>query len=92
MVRLTLVSRGYCHLCTEMLEALVPLQAAWGFELDVVDVDSDERLLAQYDELVPVLLAGQGEICHYHLDAEALVSHLKTAGLSVDAKRLESRP
>jgi thioredoxin reductase (NADPH) len=92
MARLTLVSRGYCHLCADMLDALLPLKVAWGFELEVVDVDADEALLGQYDELVPVLLAGGRELCHYHLDVEAVVNHLKNAGLCVDAKTLESRP
>jgi thioredoxin reductase (NADPH) len=92
MPRLTLVSRSYCHLCADMLSALEPLQREYGFDIDVVDVDADPALLAQYDELVPVLLAGTGPLCHYHLDVAAVVNHLKNTGLCVGSKRLESRP
>jgi thioredoxin reductase (NADPH) len=92
MPRLTLISRSYCHLCADMLAALKPLQLEFGFEVDVVDVDADPTLLAQYDELVPVLLAGPRPLCHYHLDVEAVVNHLKNTGLCAGTKTLESRP
>jgi hypothetical protein len=34
----------------------------------VLDVDADPALEAKYDELVPVLLHGETELCHYFLD------------------------
>jgi thioredoxin reductase (NADPH) len=33
-----------------------------------VDVDANPDLEAKYDELVPVLLHGRNELCHYFLD------------------------
>ena len=68
MARLTLVSRCYCHLCHEMEQALLPLAAEFGFDVDIVDVDTDPELEALYDELVPVLLHRGTELCHYFLD------------------------
>lgn len=68
MARLTLVSRRYCHLCHEMEQALLPLAAEFGFDVDIVDVDTDPELEALYDELVPVLLHRGTELCHYFLD------------------------
>ena len=43
------------------------------FEIVIVDIDSDESLLAQFDELVPVLYARRNngdsvQLCHYFLD------------------------
>ena len=77
--QLTLVSRGYCHLCHDMEEALKPLIAKFGAEMVVLDVDADPYLEALYDELVPVLLAGDGsshqEICHYFLDEQAVQAY-----------------
>ncbi len=67
-----LYSRSYCHLCDDMLEALQRLSDTFSFTIKVVDVDLDERLVAQYDELVPVLVGVRDgmpvEICHYFLD------------------------
>ena len=67
-IELTLLSRSYCHLCHDMEVALLPLLAEFGAKLRVVDVDADPRLEELYDELVPVLLHGDVELCHYFLD------------------------
>ncbi len=67
-IELTLMSRGYCHLCHDMEAALAPLAEEFGAEVIVVDVDADPDLEAKYDELVPVLLHGDTELCHYFLD------------------------
>ncbi len=67
-IDLTLLSRDYCHLCQEMEVALAPLAEEFGASVTVLDVDSDPELEARYDELVPVLLHGESEICHYFLD------------------------
>ena len=67
-IELTLMSRGYCHLCHDMEVALVPLLAEFGAKLSVLDVDAEPALEAKYDELVPVLLHGETELCHYFLD------------------------
>ena len=68
-IELTLLSRSYCHLCHDMGEALAPLLAEFGASVRVVDVDADPELEARYDELVPVLLHGESELCHHFLDA-----------------------
>jgi len=68
-MKLTLLSRSYCSLCQKMLDALQPWREAHGFDIEVVDVDADEALVARYNELVPVLLDGDVEICHWHLVA-----------------------
>lgn len=67
-IELTLMSRGYCHLCHDMEAALAPLAAEFGAAIKVLDVDADPALEAKYDELVPVLLHGETELCHYFLD------------------------
>jgi len=70
-----------------MLAALEILRGDYGgrFVIDIVDVDGDPALQAQYDELVPVLVghgsAADRELCHYFLDVEAVNAHLAGAGL-----------
>lgn len=72
MTRLTLYFREYCSLCHSMLASLQALQAELGFEIDIVDVDADPVLEEKYNELVPVLMHGEHQICHWHLDEQAL--------------------
>jgi thioredoxin reductase (NADPH) len=67
-IELTLVSRSYCHLCHLMEEAVAPLAEEFGATVTVLDVDAEPALEARFDELVPVLLHGDVELCHYHLD------------------------
>jgi glutaredoxin len=79
-MKLTLYFREYCSLCHQMLAELQPWQARHGFELDVVDVDADPQLEARFNELVPVLMDGEHQICHWHLDIPALAAHLGEIG------------
>lgn len=56
-----------------MLQALQALQKKHLFDIEVIDVDKDNALIAQYDELVPVLIAQKDneesvQLCHYFLD------------------------
>ena len=67
-IELTLLSRSYCHLSHDMEVALQPLLEEFGARINVLDVDADPVLEAKYDELVPVLLHGETELCHYFLD------------------------
>jgi hypothetical protein len=82
-VTLTLLGRAYCHLCDDMLAALAPFRARWGFELESVDVDADIELDRRFGERVPVLFSGpigEGrEICHYFLDPARLAAELESA-------------
>ena len=78
--QLTVLSREWCHLCHDLLDALEPLQRELGFEVDVVDVDAFPALEAAWSEKVPVVLAGEAEICHYFLDETAVRAHFRRIG------------
>nr|WP_284431814.1 glutaredoxin family protein [Rugosibacter aromaticivorans] len=75
-----MLSRSYCHLCDDMLAALNELRGEPGlirFDVDVIDVDADPALVAEYDELVPVLLDTEGQpLCHYFLDSAKVREYL----------------
>lgn len=69
---LQLLGRVYCHLCHDMEAALAPIADEYGVAVEVIDVDEDESLEQRWGELVPVLLHGGKEICHYFLDEAAV--------------------
>jgi hypothetical protein len=79
-VALTVYSRSYCHLCDDMISGLRLLQARFHFEIEVVDVDSDEALDARYGEDVPVVLHGGTELCRHRLDTAAVTEYLVKIG------------
>ena len=83
-MKLTLLTRAYCHLCDEMRDALLPLAAARGVAVVTIDVDAHPGLEAAHGDRVPVLFlgepAGGTELCHYHLDAARVRQALDSAG------------
>ena len=60
-----------------MRDALQPYLAEYRAELEIVEIDDFPDLEAKYNELVPVLLHGEHEICHWHLDEAALRAYME---------------
>lgn len=77
MLTLTLMYREYCGLCRDMKAQLLPYQAEFGVAVEIVEIDDFPDLEAKYNEWVPVLLHGEQEICHWHLDETALRTYLQ---------------
>jgi thioredoxin reductase (NADPH) len=73
----TVVGRRWCHLCDDMVERLQPIADEFGCEIEVLDVDEDEALEERWGLLVPVLLAGEDELCHYRLDVAAVRAYCR---------------
>ncbi len=79
MRRLTVFVRSGCHLCEEMLAELAGLRAKRAFELEVVDILGRPGLEQEYGTRIPVLKAGETEICYYFLDRDALARYFDNA-------------
>ena len=77
MTELTLYSRRGCHLCDDMLESLEQMLGGTGADFEVVDVDTNESLRDRYGLKVPVLAAGDEELCYGHLDIAKIENFLK---------------
>ncbi|MDO4997708.1 MAG: glutaredoxin family protein [Neisseria sp.] len=75
-MKLDLMFREYCSLCHQMLAQLNQLKQEYEFEINLIDVDADPVLEEKYNELVPVLLHGEHELCHWHLDEAAVRAYL----------------
>src|SRR5205085_11842858 len=54
-VQVILYTRQGCHLCEIAHTQLESAQRRWGFHLTILDVDTDPRLVEQYDTCVPVV-------------------------------------
>jgi glutaredoxin len=77
--RLTLYARPDCHLCDEARAALERLRAdGLDFELDEIDIETDDGLHARFLERIPVVEL-QGEIVsELFLDVDGLRMRLDT--------------
>jgi len=78
--QLTLYSRLGCHLCEDMEAQLPPYLEQPGIALEIIYIDKNDELEQLYGTLVPVLKAGDREICHYFLDIKALQQYISEVG------------
>jgi glutaredoxin len=53
--RVTLYTRNGCCLCDEAKRVLDSARGRAGFELDIVDIDTDPKLQGLYNDEVPVI-------------------------------------
>lgn len=78
MAALTLYYREGCHLCEDFFAQLHELINGQSHTLTLVDVDSNPDLCRDFGSKVPVLIGTHGELCHYELDRQSLLSYLST--------------
>ena len=68
MRRITLYGRPGCHLCDDAQAVLDRV----GEPYDVVDIESDDRLLVRYLERIPVIAVDGVERFDFFVDEEGL--------------------
>ncbi|MGB5305397.1 MAG: glutaredoxin family protein [Gammaproteobacteria bacterium] len=74
--RLKIYVRSGCHLCTDMAQALDLLRPELDFDYTQQNIDADPDLVERYGSRIPVLAAGDVEICYYFLEEQALRDYL----------------
>jgi hypothetical protein len=79
MTQVTVFSRPGCHLCEEAIEEIVSLAGSgYSFELHEVDIESDDRLLREMLERIPVVEIDGVRVSELTLDAAAVRARLDT--------------
>jgi glutaredoxin len=77
----TVYSRPGCHLCGDAIEALVSLHGeGYRFELQEVDIESDELLLRRLLEKIPVVEIDGIVVSELIFDEAAVRARLDTVG------------
>jgi len=75
----TLFTRVGCHLCDTAKAILGDVRRERPFHLEIVDVDSDARLVALYGDEVPVVTIDGRKSFKFRVDPAALRSRLDRA-------------
>jgi glutathione S-transferase len=74
-----LYARPDCHLCDEARQRLLELRADGGaFELEEVDIETDDELHAHFLERIPVIELDGEIVSELWLDADGLRARLDT--------------
>jgi glutaredoxin len=79
MTTVILYSRSDCHLCDEARAAILAIrEQGMRFELQEIDIDSDDELLSRYLERIPVVTVEGEIVSELILDRDALRARLDT--------------
>jgi glutaredoxin len=68
--RVTLITRGGCHLCLDAERALRRLAGELGFGYEELDVDADPARRDSYGDRVPVILIDGKEHGYWRLEEQ----------------------
>jgi glutaredoxin len=81
MTQVVVYSRPGCHLCEEALAAIVSLhREGYRFELHEIDIESDDALLRDHLERIPVVEVDGELVSELVLDQAGLRARLDTVG------------
>ena len=79
MSTVTLYTRPGCHLCDEARDAILRLRAGGSvFELEEIDIETDDELHRAYLERIPVVAVDGELVSELALDPGALQARLDT--------------
>ena len=74
--QITIYQRDGCHLCEIASAQLEQLQGEYEFELEQIDIDSDDDLHRLYLERIPVIALDGEELYDFEIDLQDLKSRL----------------
>lgn len=72
MAVVTLYTKPGCHLCDQAQESLDRVRKQQPFEIEVVNINDDPSLLAEYGEQIPVVLLNGAFVFEYAVDETRL--------------------
>ena len=74
-----LYTRPGCHLCDEARDVLLDERARTPFELDEVDIETDDELVREYGVRIPVVVIDGEERFEYRVDPLELAAIARAA-------------
>jgi glutaredoxin len=75
-MKVTLYTRGGCHLCDEAKQAIESARRRTAFDYEEFDIDSDPRLRQLYNEEVPVIAIDGKKAFKYRVTPAELLKKL----------------
>ena len=75
-MKVTLYGRPGCHLCDEARESLRRVQTQVPFEVEEVNIETDDELHKRYLERIPVICLDGEHLFDYEVDEETLARRL----------------
>jgi glutaredoxin len=76
-LQIDLYSRPGCHLCDEAKGVIERARVRFGFDLRVIDIETDPELERKHGEEIPVVFINGQKAFKYHVDEAALEKRVK---------------
>ena len=76
-VHVIIYSRPGCHLCDEAKAAILSARCSDQFDLEEIDIESDEELLRKYKYDIPVIAINGVESFIHRVDPREFASRIK---------------
>lgn len=68
--KVILYSKPGCHLCEEMKAEMAKANCADLYQMEEINIETDERLFTRYQNDIPVLTINGAEVFRHRLSAE----------------------
>nr|WP_120490953.1 glutaredoxin family protein [Corynebacterium lactis] len=79
LVRVTLMTRSTCGSCARVAAQIEPVVRDHGGALEIVDVDAEPDVAAEFGDRVPVVLVDDEEIACWEVDNDELIEAMEEA-------------
>ena len=70
-------TRNKCHLCVNAKAILSELKSEFDFDLEEIDIDSDDKLTELYGIMIPVVVMDGEEVQYGQIEREYLVKRFQ---------------
>lgn len=79
MVTVSLLTRAACGSCARVANQIRPIVSDMNANLEILDVDDDAELAAEFGDRVPVVLVNDEEIACWEIDDDELIEAIEEA-------------
>ena len=79
MVTVSLLTRAVCGSCARVANQIRPIVSDMNASLEILDVDEDAELAAEFGDRVPVVLVNDEEIACWEIDDDELIEAIEEA-------------
>lgn len=76
-VQVKFYTRNKCHLCEKAKVILSELKSEFDFDLEEIDIDSDDKLTEFYGIMIPVVVIDGEEVQYGQIEKDFLVKRLQ---------------
>lgn len=76
-IKVEILSKPDCHLCDMAKDIITDVRSKIPFDLEIIDITTDHKLLEKYREQIPVILINGRKAFKYRVERNEFIKRLK---------------